>query len=64
MPKMKTRSSAKKRFKLTANGHVKRAKAFKGHILNKKDRKRKRSLRKSSLIFKGFEKKMRLMLEV
>jgi large subunit ribosomal protein L35 len=64
MPKMKTRSSAKKRFKVTANGHVKRHKAFKSHILNKKDRKRKRSLRKGTLVFKGVEKKVRTMIEV
>lgn len=63
MPKKKNRSSAKKRFSLTAHGHVKRKKAFKSHILNKKDRKRKRHLRMGGLIFKGFEKKIRSMLE-
>jgi large subunit ribosomal protein L35 len=63
MPKKKTHSSARKRFKLTAGGHVKRKKAFKSHILNKKDRKRKRNLRKGALVFKGFEKKVRSMLE-
>jgi len=63
MPKKKSRSSAKKRFSLTANRHVKRKQAFKSHILNKKDRKRKRHLRKSALIFKSYEKKIRSMLE-
>jgi large subunit ribosomal protein L35 len=63
MPKKKSRSSAKKRFSLTARGHVKRKRAFKSHILNKKDRKRKRRLRRSALIFKGFESKVRSMLE-
>ena len=63
MPKKKTHSSARKRFKLTASGHVKRRKAFKSHILNKKDRKRKRNLRKGSYVFKGFEKQIRSMLE-
>ena len=63
MPKKKTRNSAKKRFKLTADGHVKRGKAYKSHILNKKDRKRKRNLRKSTLVFKGFEKKVKSMIE-
>ena len=63
MPKKKTRSSAKKRFALTANGHVKRKRAFKSHILNKKDRKRKRHLRKGTLIFKSYERKVRSMLE-
>ena len=45
MPKIKTHSGAKKRFKLTKNGKVKRAKAYKSHILNKKSTKRKRQLR-------------------
>ena len=47
MPKIKTHSGAKKRFKLTATGKVKRAHAFKSHILNKKTTKRKRNLRKT-----------------
>lgn len=47
MPKIKTHSGAKKRFKLTKNGLVKRAHAYKSHILNKKTTKRKRNLRKS-----------------
>ncbi len=46
MPKIKTHTGAKKRFKLTKNGKVKRAHAFKSHILNKKTTKRKRNLRK------------------
>ena len=46
MPKIKTHSGAKKRFKLTTTGKVKRAHAFKSHILNKKTTKRKRNLRK------------------
>lgn len=45
MPKIKTHSGAKKRFKLTKTGMVKRAHAFKSHILNKKSTKRKRGLR-------------------
>ncbi|HEY9063211.1 MAG TPA: 50S ribosomal protein L35 [Pseudobacteroides sp.] len=49
MPKIKTHSSSKKRFSLTATGKVKRAKAFKRHILNKKTTKRKRNLRKSAI---------------
>jgi large subunit ribosomal protein L35 len=47
MPKIKTHSGAKKRFKLTKTGKVKRAHAFKSHILNKKTTKRKRNLRKT-----------------
>ena len=45
MPKLKTHSGAKKRFNLTKTGKVKRAKAFKSHILTKKDTKRLRGLR-------------------
>ena len=63
MPKMKSNSGARKTFKRTASGKFKRKKAYKSHILNKKDRKRKRNLRKGALIFKGFEKKVRSMLE-
>ncbi len=48
MPKLKTHSGAKKRFKLTKSGKVKRAHAYKSHILNKKDTKRKRGLRKAT----------------
>jgi len=39
MPKMKTKSSAKKRFKLTGSGKIKRKHAFKSHILTKKSKK-------------------------
>ena len=45
MPKMKTKSSAKKRFRVRGNGSVKRAMAFKRHILTKKTTKNKRHLR-------------------
>ncbi|MDR2508424.1 MAG: 50S ribosomal protein L35 [Candidatus Accumulibacter sp.] len=45
MPKIKTKSGAKKRFKISANGHIKRAQAFKRHILTKKTTKSKRQLR-------------------
>lgn len=47
MPKLKTHSGTKKRVKITKNGKVKRAHAFKSHILTKKDTKRKRGLRKA-----------------
>ncbi|HOQ37789.1 MAG TPA: 50S ribosomal protein L35 [Acetivibrio sp.] len=49
MPKVKTHSSSKKRFKLTATGKVKRSKAYRRHILTKKTTKRKRNLRKSTI---------------
>ncbi len=48
MPKLKTHSGAKKRFNLTKSGKVKRAHAYKSHILTKKTSKRKRGLRKNT----------------
>ena len=48
MPKIKTHSGAKKRFNLTKKGKVKRAHAYRNHILNKKTTKRKRGLRKGA----------------
>jgi large subunit ribosomal protein L35 len=45
MPKMKTKSGAKKRFKISASGRIKRSQAFKRHILTKKTTKSKRQLR-------------------
>lgn len=50
MPKMKTNSSAKKRFKVTGTGKVKRSKAYKNHILTKKSKKRKERLAKSAIV--------------
>lgn len=50
MPKMKTHSASKKRFKLTATGKVKRTRVGKNHILTKKSTKRKRSLRKGGFV--------------
>ena len=49
MPKLKTHSGAKKRFKLSKNGKVIRAHANKSHILNKKTTKRKRGLRQTAV---------------
>ncbi|HBL31895.1 MAG TPA: 50S ribosomal protein L35 [Acidobacteria bacterium] len=54
MPKMKTKSSAKKRFRVRPGGTVKRGQAFKRHILTKKTTKRKRNLRKSTLVSPAF----------
>jgi large subunit ribosomal protein L35 len=48
MPKLKTHSGLSKRVKMTKNGKIKRAHAFKSHILTKKDTKRKRGLRKAT----------------
>ncbi len=50
MPKMKTKSSAKKRFKLTGTGKIKRKHAFKSHILTKKSKKRKLKLTHAGLV--------------
>lgn len=50
MPKLKTHSGAKKRFKLTKNGKVKRGHAYRSHILTKKSTKRKRGLRKGTYL--------------
>ena len=49
MPKMKTCRSAAKRFKVTGTGKLKRAKAYKSHILTKKSTKRKRNLRQAAI---------------
>lgn len=50
MPKMKSNSGAKKRFKVTGSGKIKRKKAFKRHILTKKSSKTKRKLGTSTLV--------------
>lgn len=62
MPKMKTKSSAKKRFKLTGTGKIKRKHAFKSHILTKKSKKRKLALTQSTLVSKADEKNIKLQL--
>lgn len=48
--KMKTKSSAKKRFKITASGKIKVGKAYRRHLLTKKSRKTKRNLRRTGYI--------------
>lgn len=50
MPKMKTKSSAKKRFTITGSGKIKRKHAFKSHILTKKSTKQKRNLTHAGLV--------------
>ena len=62
MPKMKTKSSAKKRFKLTASGKIKRKHAFKSHILTKKGTKQKRNLTNSTLVHKSDEANIKKQL--
>ncbi len=63
MPKMKTKSSAKKSFKLTATGKIKREKAYRSHILTSKTTKRKRKLRKKTLVTHADEKRIKLLLQ-
>ena len=53
MPKMKTKSAAKKRFRLTGSGKIRRASAFRRHTLTKKARSRKRKLRMPGLVHKS-----------
>ena len=62
MPKMKTKSAAKKRFQVTGGGHLKRKHAYHGHILTKKSQKRKRNLDHSTLVDKADEKNVKKML--
>ena len=62
MPKMKTKSSAKKRFKLTGSGKIKRKHAFKSHILTKKSKKRKLKLTHDTLVQKSDEPNIKKQL--
>ncbi len=62
MPKMKTKSGAKKRFMLTGTGKIKRKHAYKSHILTKKSTKRKRNLTYFTIIDKADEKNIRRMI--
>ena len=62
MPKMKSHSGAKKRFKMTATGKVKSRPAFSSHILEKKSPKRKRSFRKDRVISKADTKTVTKLL--
>ena len=62
MPKMKTNSGAKKRFRITASGKIKRAKQNKNHILNKKPTKRTRNLRQGGYVDRTQEKTMTTLL--
>ncbi len=62
--KMKTHKGAKKRFKVTGSGKVRRYKAFKSHILTKKTAKRKRRLRQAGLVStNGEEKRLKRLLQ-
>lgn len=62
MPKQKTNRSAAKRFKRTGSGKFRRNKAYRSHILTKKSPKRKRNLRKKTLVSKADERRVRRLL--
>jgi large subunit ribosomal protein L35 len=64
MPKMKTHRGSAKRFKLTGTGKIKRANAFKSHILEKKSPKRKRAFTAPSFIDKADVKVIRRQLGI
>jgi large subunit ribosomal protein L35 len=64
MSKQKTHKGAAKRFKVTGTGKVKRKKAYGRHILTKKSRKRKRRLRKASLVSTADLGQVRAMLKI
>lgn len=61
---MKSKSSAKKRFTITGSGKIKRKKAFKSHLLTKKETKQKRNLRYATTVDKTNEKCVKTMLSM
>lgn len=63
MPKMKSNRGAAKTFRKTAAGKIKRKKAYKSHILTSKSRKRKRNLRKGTLVSPADALKVKRMLQ-
>ncbi|AKD04839.1 LSU ribosomal protein L35P [Pontibacter mucosus] len=64
MPKVKTKSGAKKRFSLTGTGKIKRKHAYKSHILTKKTTKQKRNLTHIGLVSKADEANVKFMLKI
>ncbi len=62
MPKQKTHSSSKKRFKITGTGKVLRTQAYKKHILTKKSAKRKRQLRKTLVVSDADQARIKRMI--
>ncbi len=63
MPKMKSNRGAKKTFKVTASGKFKRKSAYKSHILTSKSTKRKRKLRRTTLVAKSEQKRVKIMIQ-
>lgn len=64
MPKVKTNSSAKKRFKISGTGKIIRKKAFKNHILTKKSKVRKKRLGAATTVHKADERKIKDLLNL
>jgi large subunit ribosomal protein L35 len=62
VPKLKSHRGASKRFKLTGTGKVRRSHSLKNHILTKKTTKRKRHLRKSTLVSPAMARSVRVMI--
>ncbi len=63
MPRMKSNSGARKRFKVTGSGKLIRKKAYKSHILTKKSSKRKRGLRDDTLVDKADAPRMKRLIQ-
>ena len=64
MPKVKTKSGAKKRFQITGTGKIKRKHAYKSHILTKKETKQKRNLTHFTLVDKSDVPRVKKMLNI
>ena len=64
MPKVKTKSGAKKRFRLTGTGKIKRKHAYKSHILTKKGTKQKRNLTQFTIVDKADVPRIKKMLNI
>lgn len=64
MPKVKTNSGAKKRFKLTGTGKIKRKHAYKSHILTKKGTKQKRNLTHTTLVHDADKRRVKKLLNI
>ena len=64
MPKVKTKSGAKKRFKLTGSGKIKRKHAYHSHILTKKETKQKRNLVHDALVHESDAPRVKKMLNI
>ncbi len=64
MPKVKTKSGVKKRFKVTGSGKLKRKHAYKSHILTKKSTKRKRNLTQTGMVHQADTKRVKKMLNL